>query len=186
VASTLSRPAPIPAHHHLREINGTPLLGPAEERDLANRVGAGDTEARDHLVRANLRLVVSIAKGYAGKGLPLEDLISEGNLGLMRAAEGFDPAVGARFSTYATYWVRQSIQKAIVATGKRVRVPAYMAGLLIKWRRASSALREGLGREPTEDEVAGRLGLSRKRLELVRKAVRVWASPGLVESELRV
>src|SRR3954464_5189110 len=94
---------------YLQDINGTCLLDAEEERELAYRVSDGDSEARDHLVRANLRLVVSIAKGYVGKGVALEDLIAEGNLGLLRAAEGFDPSLGLRFSTYASYWVKQSI-----------------------------------------------------------------------------
>src|SRR5262245_9901663 len=104
----------------MAEIDETPLLTAAEERDLARRVQAGDAEARDHLVRANLRLVVHLARRSANRGLPLDDLIAEGNVGLMRAAEGFDPEVGTRFATYATFWVRQSIRRAVLRDGNAV------------------------------------------------------------------
>jgi RNA polymerase primary sigma factor len=157
---------------YLRDINGTPLLDAGEERDLAWRVDGGDPEARDHLVRANLRLVVCIASGYAGRGVALEDLIAEGNLGLMRAAEGFDPSLGLRFSTYATFWIKQSVRRALQNTGKTVRLPSYVADLLVKWRRASAALREELGRVPEPAEVAEHLGLSAKKLKVVQKAIR--------------
>src|SRR5437763_13046806 len=103
-----------PLESYLREINETPLLKPEEEKELAYRIEDGDTEARDHLVRANLRLVVNIARGYAGKGLSLEDLIAEGNLGLLRAVEGFDPSMNTRFSTYASYWIKQSIKRLVI------------------------------------------------------------------------
>src|SRR5690606_6510987 len=100
-----------PLETYLREINETALLTAKQERELARRIAEGDVEARDHMVRANLRLVVNIARGYVGKGLGLQDLIEEGNLGLLRAVEGFDPEVGTRFSTYASYWIKQSIKR---------------------------------------------------------------------------
>src|SRR5262245_5217610 len=140
---------PLTAYFH--DINQTSLLSAGEERELAWRVDAGDAEARDHMVRANLRLVVSIAVRYAGRGLPLEDLIAEGNLGLLRAVEGFDPSLGLRFSTYASYWIKQSIKRAVINTGKTVRIPAYMNELMIKWRRATAKLQEELGRTPTQE-----------------------------------
>ncbi len=170
---TPSRCAPTPFVTYLREIDQTPLLTADEEHELACAVRDGDTAARDHLIRANLRLVVNLARGYQGKGLPLEDLIEEGNLGLMRAAEGFDPSLGTRFSTYAAYWIRQSVKRGLINSGKTIRVPAYMAQLLTEWRRATAQLQEELGRAPQEEEVAGRLGLSKKRLGLVKKAIRV-------------
>src|SRR5579871_6832533 len=135
-----------PLETYLREINETPLLNADEEKMLAYRIEEGDSEARDRMVRANLRLVVNIARGYAGKGLGLEDLIEEGNLGLLRAVEGFDPAMNTRFSTYASYWIKQSIKRAIINTAKTIRLPAYMEELLKKWRRASAKLQDELGR----------------------------------------
>jgi RNA polymerase primary sigma factor len=173
VPRTLSRPASAPFHHYLREINATSLLDADEERDLAHRVEGGDPEARDHMVRANLRLVVSLAKRYVGKGLAMEDLVAEGNLGLLRAAERFDPLFGVRFSTYAAYWVKQSIRKALGDNTQTVRLPQYTRDLLARWRRSAAALRVELGREPSHEEVAWRLGLSAKRLAIMRKALRV-------------
>src|SRR5438552_10674925 len=143
-----------PLETYLSEINETPLLSADEEKLLAVRIEEGDIEARDHMVRANLRLVVNIARSYTGKGLGLQDLIAEGNLGLMRAVEGFDPAMNTRFSTYASYWIKQSIKRAVINTGKTIRIPAYMVELLAKWRRAASKLHDELGRPPTHEEVA--------------------------------
>src|SRR5947209_8866765 len=152
-----------PLETYLREINETPLLNAEEEKQLAYRIEEGDSEARDRMVRANLRLVVNIARSYTGKGLGLQDLIEEGNLGLLRAVDGFDPSMNTRFSTYAAYWVKQAIRRAIVSTARAVRIPAYMAQLLGRWRRAAAELERELGRAPTPEEVAGRLGLSPRR-----------------------
>ena len=126
-----------PLETYLREINETALLTAQEEKDLARQIAQGDVRARDRMVRANLRLVVNIARGYTGKGLGLQDLIEEGNLGLLRAVEGFDPTVGTRFSTYASYWIKQSIKRALINSAKTIRIPAYMVELLSKWRRAT-------------------------------------------------
>ena len=167
------RAACLPLESYLRDINQTPLLSAEEERKLAERVEGGDPQARDHLIRANLRLVVNLARGYAGRGMAMEDLIAEGNLGLMRAAEGFDASRGLRFSTYATYWIKQSIKRGLVNTAKTIRLPAYMVGLLTRWRQATAALQEKLGRTPTQDEVADDLDLPAKRLKIVQKALRV-------------
>ena len=158
---------------YLRDINETPLLTAAEEKELAVRIQQGDAQARDHMVRANLRLVVNIARGYANRGLPLPDLIEEGNLGLIRAVEGFDPTVGTRFSTYASYWIKQSIKRSLINNGKTIRIPAYMVEILSKWRRASSRLIDTLGRTPTPEEVARMLGLARKKLPIIKKAMEV-------------
>jgi RNA polymerase primary sigma factor len=157
---------------YLREINATPLLSPAEEREWADRVARGDSVARDHMVRANLRLVVSIARGYLGKGLPLEDLVAEGNLGLMRAVEGYDGSHEVRFSTYASYWIKQSIRAAVQKQGRFVRLPAYVLTLLGRWRRASAALADRLGRAPTPEEVGRALQLSTRRLRIAGEAIR--------------
>ena len=165
-----------PLETYLREINETSLLSGQEERDLARRIAEGDPMARDHMVRANLRLVVNIARGYVGKGLGLQDLIEEGNLGLLRAVEGFDPDVGTRFSTYASYWIKQSIKRALINSAKTIRIPAYMVELLSKWRRASARLSEELGRSPTQEEVGRILGLPRKKLPIIKKAIQIYNS----------
>ncbi|MHC4177274.1 MAG: sigma-70 family RNA polymerase sigma factor, partial [Planctomycetota bacterium] len=175
--STRRRPVSLvqsPLETYLREINETSLLSAGDEHELAVAIGNGDTRARDRMVRANLRLVVNIARGYTGKGLGLQDLIEEGNLGLLRAVEGFDPAMGTRFSTYASYWIKQSIKRALINTAKTIRIPAYMVELLSKWRRASTRLAEELGRTPTPEEIARVLGLPRKKLPIIKKAIRIY------------
>jgi len=163
-----------PLETYLREINETSLLSADDEHELAIAIGDGDIRARDRMVRANLRLVVNIARGYTGKGLGLQDLIEEGNLGLLRAVEGFDPAMGTRFSTYASYWIKQSIKRALINSAKTIRIPAYMVELLSKWRRASTRLAEELGRTPTPEEVARVLGLPRKKLPIIKKAIKIY------------
>lgn len=165
-----------PLETYLREINETALLTAADEKELAGLIGDGDVRARDRMVRANLRLVVNIARGYAGKGLSLQDLIEEGNLGLLRAVEGFDPAVGTRFSTYASYWIKQSIKRALINSAKTIRIPAYMVELLSKWRRANARLTEELGRTPTPEETARVLGLPKKKLSIIKKAINIYNS----------
>ncbi|MGC6441426.1 MAG: sigma-70 family RNA polymerase sigma factor [Rubripirellula sp.] len=172
-SSTKERSAQSPLETYLREINETALLTAKEELELATRIGQGDVLARDRMVRANLRLVVNIARGYTGKGLGLQDLIEEGNLGLLRAVEGFDPTVGTRFSTYASYWIKQSIKRSLINSAKTIRIPAYMVELLSKWRRATARLSEELGRTPTNEEVARVLGLPKKKLPIIRKAIRI-------------
>jgi len=163
-----------PLETYLREINETALLSAKEEKELAVQIGEGNTAARDRMVRANLRLVVNIARGYSGKGLGLQDLIEEGNLGLLRAVEGFDPAMGTRFSTYASYWIKQSIKRALINTGKTIRIPAYMVELLSKWRRATARLTEELDRTPTAEEVARVFGLPKKKLPIIKKAIKIY------------
>jgi RNA polymerase primary sigma factor len=165
-----------PLETYLREINETPLLTADEEKELAYRIEVGDNEARDQMVRANLRLVVNIARSYTGKGLGLQDLIEEGNLGLLRAVEGFDPTMNTRFSTYASYWIKQSIKRALVNTAKTIRIPAYMVELLAKWRRAAAKLQDDLGRPATQEEIARNLGLPKKKLAIIKKAIRVYNS----------
>lgn len=163
-----------PLEAYLREINETPLLTPEEEKELARRVAQGDPEARDRMVRANLRLVVNIARNYTGKGLSLQDLIEEGNLGLLRAVEGFNPDMNTRFSTYASYWIRQSIKRALINSAKSIRIPAYMIELLSKWRKARTELEERLGRTPTAEEIAKHLGIPRRKLSIIKQAIEVY------------
>jgi RNA polymerase primary sigma factor len=185
--SPLERAAQSPLETYLRDINQTPLLSAAQEKEVAYRVESGDSAARDHLARANLRLVVNIARGYAGKGLGLQDLIAEGNLGLLRAVEGFDPSMNTRFSTYASYWIKQSIMRALVNTSHTIRLPAYMAALLTKWRRASAKLNDELGRTPTPEEVAQVLNLPTKKLAIINRAINIYNASlqdGWSESEV--
>ncbi len=165
-----------PIETYLREINETSLLSADEEKSLARQIALGESAARDQMVRANLRLVVNIARAYTNRGLPLQDLIEEGNLGLMRAVEGFDPDMNTRFSTYASYWIKQSIKRALINTGKTIRIPAYMVELLTKWRRATSKLDKELGRAPSQEEVAKELGLPKKKLSIVKTAIQLYHS----------
>lgn len=160
---------------YLREIGRVELLSPGEEAELARRIRKGDAEARDRMIRANLRLVVAIAKEYAKIGLPLLDLISEGNIGLMTAAERFDPSKGAKFSTYAAWWIKQRIRRALRDQGKTIRLPSHLADKLLRMRRAAADLYSELQREPTAEEVAVRIGepekIVRKWMELSRDTV---------------
>jgi len=172
-----------PLETYLREINETALLTAEDEKVLSNRISDGDMHARDRMVRANLRLVVNIARGYSGKGLPLQDLIEEGNLGLLRAVEGFDPDMNTRFSTYASYWIKQSIKRALINSAKTIRVPAYMVELLSKWRRANAKLHDELGRMPTADEIARELELPSKKLKIVKKAIQLYNTTPQTEDD---
>ena len=165
-----------PLETYLREINETRLLTAEEEKELSYRISDGDNSARDRMVRANLRLVVNIARAYTGKGLPLPDLIEEGNLGLLRAVEGFDPEMNTRFSTYGSYWIKQSIKRALVNSAKTIRIPAYMVELLSKWRRATAMLQDELNHTPTPEEVAKELDLPMKKLKIVKKAIQLYNS----------
>jgi RNA polymerase primary sigma factor len=157
---------------YLREIKDESLLTAAEECSLAEEIASGDLDARTRMIQANLRLVVKIALDYVGRGMGLEDLIGEGNLGLIRAAEEFKPRFGTRFSTYASYWIKQAIRHALINTTSTIRLPAHMVGLLTKWRRAERSLYREWGRMPTFDELASFLGLSETQKSLVSKAHR--------------
>ncbi|KPJ75699.1 MAG: RNA polymerase subunit sigma [Planctomycetes bacterium SM23_25] len=168
---------------YLREINQTRLLTPEEEIALARRIRKGDLLARDEMIRCNLRLVVSIAKNYTRRGLSLLDLIEEGNLGLLRAVEKFDPAQGCRFSTYASWWIRQSIKRSLINAVKPVEIPAYMVEMINKWRRAGAQLECDLGRRPTQEEVARRMGVSRRKVTVISRAARAFSSPFQAVSE---
>lgn len=145
---------------YLREIGQTELLTPEEEIALAARIKKGDEKARQLMVRANLRLVVKIAHDYARYGLPLLDLISEGNIGLMKAVERFDPKKGGKLSTYAAWWIKQGIKRALANQSKTIRLPAHLVDKISKLRRVEHRLSEELGREPTTEELAAELGVS--------------------------
>src|ERR1700679_1857225 len=145
---------------YLNEIGQVKLLTPEEELMLAKRVKRGDKKAREKMITANLRLVVKIARDYEGLGLPLLDLINEGNIGLMKSVERFDPGKGGKLSTYGSWWIKQSIKRALANQSKTIRLPVHLVDKISKMRRLSMRLQEELGREPTDDELAEEVGLS--------------------------
>ena len=155
---------------YLREIGKVPLLTIQEEIDLAAKIKKGNKAAREHMIKANLRLVVKIARDYEGIGLPLLDLISEGNIGLMKAVERFDPAKGGKLSTYGSWWIKQSIKRALANQSKTIRLPVHLVDKISKMRRVAMRLQEELGREPTDDELGGELGLTGARVSQMRMA----------------
>ncbi|PYJ96940.1 MAG: RNA polymerase subunit sigma [Verrucomicrobia bacterium] len=157
-------------HLYLREIGRTPLLTPQEEIELARRIKRGDKKAREHMIKANLRLVVKIARDYEGYGLPLLDLINEGNIGLMKGVERFDPKKGAKLSTYAAWWIKQAIKRALANQSKTIRLPVHVVDKLFHLRRAAAKLEEILGREATDDELAEELDCPVARVKLLRRA----------------
>src|SRR3974390_58975 len=149
---------------YLREIMGTPLLTAQQEIALAARIKKGDQKARAWMIKANLRLVVKIAHDYANLGLPLLDLISEGNIGLMKAVERFDPAKGGKLSTYGAWGIKQSIKRALANQSKTIRLPVHLVDKISKMRRTAMRLQEELGREPTDDELGEELGITASRV----------------------
>jgi len=155
---------------YLREIGQVKLLTPAEEIDLAAKIKKGDKKARELMIKANLRLVVKIARDYEGIGLPLLDLISEGNIGLMKAVERFDPKKGGKLSTYGSWWIKQSIKRALANQSKTIRLPVHLVDKISKMRRLSMRMQEELGREPTDEELAGELGMTAARVGQMRLA----------------
>jgi RNA polymerase primary sigma factor len=173
---------------YLREISKTPLLTIAEECDLAERIKMGDEEARSHLIRANLRLVVKIARDYSGYGVSLSDLISEGNIGLMQAVERFDPEKGGKFSTYGAWWIKQSVKRALANQSKTIRRPVHMVDKIARMRRIASMLAEALGREPTDEEIAAELGLPRQKIAMLKQSAQRQTSldAPVVEGDLKV
>lgn len=155
---------------YLREIGQVKLLTPQEEIELAARIKKGDKKAREQMIKANLRLVVKIARDYEGIGLPLLDLISEGNIGLMKAVERFDPAKGGKLSTYGSWWIKQSIKRALANQSKTIRLPVHLVDKISKMRRTAMRLQEELGREPTDEELGEDLGISASRVAQMRMA----------------
>jgi RNA polymerase primary sigma factor len=182
-AVTSPRDVPTPTEHerssydgdtaiklYLREIGQVKLLTPQEEIELAARIKKGDKKAREHMIKANLRLVVKIARDYEGIGLPLLDLISEGNIGLMKAVERFDPKKGGKLSTYGSWWIKQSIKRALANQSKTIRLPVHLVDKISRMRRIAMRLQEILGREPTDEEIGEELGISASRVSQMRMA----------------
>ena len=161
---------------YLREIGQVKLLTPEEEIALARRIRRGDQKAREQMIKANLRLVVKIARDYEGMGLPLLDLINEGNIGLMKGVQRFDPKRGAKLSTYASWWIKQAVRRALSNQGKTIRLPVHVVDKVTHIRRAELKLRETLDREPTDEEVAEALGLDARRVRRYRDASRAPVS----------
>jgi RNA polymerase primary sigma factor len=155
---------------YLREIGQVKLLTPQEEIELAAKIKKGDKKARELMIKANLRLVVKIAHDYEGFGLPLLDLISEGNIGLMKAVERFDPAKGGKLSTYGSWWIKQSIKRALANQSKTIRLPVHLVDKISKMRRVAMKLQEEFGREATDDELGEELGISASRVAQMRTA----------------
>jgi RNA polymerase primary sigma factor len=155
---------------YLREITKTPLLTYEEEVALARRIRQGDQAARDHMIRANLRLVVKIAGDYAGCGLSVSDLVSEGNIGLMKAVDRYDPDKGGKLSTYGAWWIKQAIKRALANQSKTVRLPIHMVDKIARMRRIAHMLTEALGREPSDEELSEELGVSRRKVSLLKQA----------------
>jgi len=168
---------------YLQEINAAPLLSADQEKELAHRIiELNDPEARDRMIRSNLRLVVNIAKKYSHRGMPLQDLIEEGNLGLMRAVEGFDPSHGSRFSTYASWWIKQAIKRSLINSIQPIHIPAYMVEMIARWKQATIDFEEHFGRSPTVDEMSRALQIPPRKLKIVRRAVKAFTAPSQMAS----
>ncbi|MCD4789422.1 MAG: sigma-70 family RNA polymerase sigma factor, partial [Bacteroidales bacterium] len=163
---------------YLEEIDAAPLLNAEQEKDLARRIiKDNDPEARDRMIRSNLRLVVNIAKKYANRGMPLADLIEEGNLGLLRAVEGFDPDHGSRFSTYASWWIKQGIKRSLINSVQPIHIPAYMVEMVARWKQTAMELEDQFGRLPSMEEMSRAMQVSPRKIKIIRRAVKAFSSP---------
>lgn len=161
---------------YMRDAIEIPLLSVEEEIELAARIKAGDESAREHMIRANLRLVIKIARDYDGFGLPLLDLINEGNMGLMKGVERFDPAKGGKLSTYASWWIKQSIKRALANQSKTIRLPVHLVDKIARMKRAAAELREVLGHEPTDEDLADEMDVPVRKILAWQRASQKTAS----------
>lgn len=177
-ATTRSSPLKSDLQLYLNDINKVALLTAEEERELGWAIINDDCAAsRERMIRANLRLVVAIGKNYSNRGLTLSDIIEEGNIGLMRAVEGFDPAIGARFSTYASWWIKQAIKRALINARQPIHIPAYMVELIAKWKVASRELEREIGVTPSIEQLAERMELPVKKVRIIKRAVKAFRTP---------
>ncbi len=163
---------------YLNQINHASLLTAEREKELARRIiRENDPAARDEMVRSNLRLVVNISKNYTNRGLALQDLIEEGNIGLLKAVEGFNPEMNIRFSTYASWWIKQAIKRALINSVQPIHIPAYMVEMIAKWKQAIAEMEDKLGRVPNMEELARHMKMSTKKVRIIHRAVRAFHSP---------
>ena len=169
---------------YLEQIKSTPLLTAKQEQQLARRIREhSDIIAREEMIHANLRLVIKIATDFTGVGLSLTDLVAEGNIGLIRATEQFDPDAGVRFSTYAAWWIKQAIKQALNSTTQAIHVPDYLAKLIVKWRRTRAQMEVELGRPPSNEEVDTRLDLGEKKAAIVQEGLRAVSTPTQMDAD---
>ena len=165
-------------HVYMRQINEVQLLTPEQEKELGWRIiNDDDQDAKEHMIKANLRLVIAISKNYAHRGLALADLVEEGNIGLIRAVEGFDPAQGARFSTYASWWIKQAIKRTLINAVQPIHIPAYMVELIARYKQMHRRFEEEQGRQPSLQELSHAMGIPVKKLEIVKRAVKARNTP---------
>ncbi|MCP4376777.1 MAG: RNA polymerase sigma factor RpoD/SigA [bacterium] len=169
---------------YLEQIKSTPLLTAEEEKQLARRIREhSDVIAREQMVHANLRLVVNVAKAYSNPGMTLSDLVAEGNLGLLRAVEEFDPDAGVRFSTYAVWWIKQAIKRAMINAGQPIHIPAYLVKLIGKWRKLSAQMTAKLGRPPTNKEMSVSMGITLKKARIIQEGLQAVNAPSQMGSD---